>query len=97
MGRGAAIASMPSSALARSFVAKPHILNTSPVAPPKASRPSRATLAYRCIFGVLTVESVEQAMARAGGKDGHKGSESALAAIEMANLRKLLANSPPLD
>lgn len=43
------------------------------------------------IFGVLTVDSVEQAMARAGGKDGHKGSESAQAAIEMANLRKLLA------
>jgi 6,7-dimethyl-8-ribityllumazine synthase len=43
------------------------------------------------IFGVLTVDSVEQAMARAGGKDGHKGSESALAAIEMANLRKALA------
>jgi len=50
------------------------------------------------LFGVLTVESVEQAMARAGGKDGHKGSESALAAIEMANLRKLLAanESSPL-
>ena len=44
------------------------------------------------IFGVLTVDSVEQALARAGGKDGHKGSESALAAIEMASLRKLLAN-----
>jgi 6,7-dimethyl-8-ribityllumazine synthase len=43
------------------------------------------------MFGVLTVESVEQALARAGGKDGHKGSESALAAIEMVNLRRLLA------
>ncbi len=43
------------------------------------------------IFGVLTVESVEQAMARAGGKDGHKGAESAQAAIEMARLRTLLA------
>lgn len=43
------------------------------------------------MFGVLTVESVEQALARAGGKDGHKGSESALAAIEMANLRRMLA------
>lgn len=43
------------------------------------------------IFGVLTVESVDQAMARAGGKDGHKGSEAALAAIEMANLRRRLA------
>lgn len=43
------------------------------------------------IFGVLTVDSVEQALARAGGKDGHKGSESAQAAIEMASLRKQLS------
>lgn len=44
------------------------------------------------IFGVLTVDSVEQAMDRAGGKEGHKGDESAQAAIEMANLRKLLTH-----
>lgn len=43
------------------------------------------------IFGVLTVDNVEQAMSRTGGKDGHKGEESAQAAIEMANLRKQLA------
>jgi len=43
------------------------------------------------IFGVLTVDSVDQALSRAGGKDGHKGAESALAAIEMANLRRQLA------
>lgn len=42
------------------------------------------------IFGVLTVDSVEQALARAGGKDGHKGSEAAQAAIEMASLRRML-------
>jgi 6,7-dimethyl-8-ribityllumazine synthase len=42
------------------------------------------------IFGVLTVDSVEQAMDRAGGKEGHKGDEAAQAAIEMANLRKLM-------
>ena len=42
------------------------------------------------IFGVLTVDSVEQAMARCGGKDGHKGEEAAQAAIEMTNLRRLL-------
>ncbi len=41
------------------------------------------------IFGVLTVDSVEQALSRAGGKDGHKGEEAAQAAIEMANLRRL--------
>jgi 6,7-dimethyl-8-ribityllumazine synthase len=42
------------------------------------------------IFGVLTVDNVEQALSRAGGKDGHKGEEAAQAAIEMANLRKLI-------
>ena len=42
------------------------------------------------IFGVLTVDTVEQALSRAGGKDGHKGEEAALAAIEMANLRRML-------
>lgn len=54
---------------------------------------SRVTLGtgVPVIFGVLTVDTVEQALARAGGKDGHKGEEAALAAIEMANLRKLMA------
>lgn len=42
------------------------------------------------IFGVLTVDNVEQALSRCGGKDGHKGEEAAQAAIEMANLRRLL-------
>lgn len=45
------------------------------------------------IFGVLTVDSVEQALSRAGGKDGHKGEESAQAAIEMAALRRRLARA----
>ena len=45
------------------------------------------------IFGVLTVDSVDQALSRAGGKDGDKGEESALAAIEMANLRRQLAGT----
>ena len=43
------------------------------------------------IFGVLTVDNVEQALSRTGGKDGHKGEEAAQAAIEMANLRKELS------
>lgn len=42
------------------------------------------------IFGVLTVDTVDQALSRTGGKDGHKGEEAALAAIEMANLRRAL-------
>eukprot|EP00270_Netrium_digitus_P006071 TRINITY_DN18271_c0_g1_i1.p1 TRINITY_DN18271_c0_g1~~TRINITY_DN18271_c0_g1_i1.p1 ORF type:complete len:293 (-),score=47.63 TRINITY_DN18271_c0_g1_i1:260-1117(-) len=39
-----------------------------------------------CIFGVLTCETMEQAMDRAGGKLGNKGGEAAVTSIEMANL-----------
>ena len=42
------------------------------------------------IFGVLTCEREEQALARAGGSEGNKGADAALAAIEMANLLKKL-------
>lgn len=38
------------------------------------------------IFGILTTDSVEQALNRAGLKGGNKGADAALAAIEMANL-----------
>ncbi len=38
------------------------------------------------IFGVLTTNTIEQAMERSGGKAGNKGWDSALAAIEMADL-----------
>ncbi len=38
------------------------------------------------IFGVLTTESLDQAMDRAGGKEGNKGWDAAMAAIEMASL-----------
>jgi len=41
-------------------------------------------------FGVLTTESMEQALDRAGGKAGNKGSEAALAAVEMLNTLKAL-------
>jgi 6,7-dimethyl-8-ribityllumazine synthase len=41
-------------------------------------------------FGVLTCETLEQALNRAGIKGGNKGFEAALAAIEMASLRKKL-------
>lgn len=37
-------------------------------------------------FGVLTVDSIEQAIERAGTKAGNKGAEAALSAIEMVNL-----------
>ncbi|NCN43071.1 MAG: 6,7-dimethyl-8-ribityllumazine synthase [Piscirickettsiaceae bacterium CG_4_9_14_3_um_filter_43_564] len=41
-------------------------------------------------FGVLTVDSIEQAIERAGTKAGNKGEESTLAAIETVNVLKQL-------
>jgi 6,7-dimethyl-8-ribityllumazine synthase len=41
-------------------------------------------------FGILTVDSVEQAIERAGAKGGNKGAEAALAAIQMAAVLKQL-------
>ncbi len=38
------------------------------------------------IFGVLTTDSLEQAIERAGSKSGNKGWDAALAAVDMANL-----------
>jgi 6,7-dimethyl-8-ribityllumazine synthase len=40
------------------------------------------------IFGVLTTDSIEQAIERAGTKSGNKGFDAAMAAIEMGNLMK---------
>lgn len=40
------------------------------------------------IFGVLTTDTIEQAIERAGTKAGNKGFEAAMTAIEMANLLK---------
>jgi 6,7-dimethyl-8-ribityllumazine synthase len=42
-------------------------------------------------FGVLTTESVEQAIERAGAKGGNKGWDAALSALEMANLLRQLS------
>ena len=41
-------------------------------------------------FGVLTVDSIEQAIERAGSKAGNKGEEAALTAIEMLSLSRQL-------
>lgn len=40
------------------------------------------------IFGVLTTDNIEQAIERAGTKNGNKGYDAAITAIEMANLLK---------
>jgi 6,7-dimethyl-8-ribityllumazine synthase len=42
------------------------------------------------IFGVITTDTIEQAIERAGTKAGNKGWDAAMAAVEMANLMKKL-------
>ncbi len=53
-----------------------------------ASGVARASLdtGVPVVFGVLTTETIEQALERAGTKAGNKGSEAAAVAIEMADL-----------
>lgn len=43
------------------------------------------------VFGVLTTDTYQQALDRAGGKHGNKGDEAAMTALRMANLRKKLS------
>ncbi len=45
-------------------------------------------------FGVLTTDTIEQAIERAGTKAGNKGAEAALAALETVNLLSQLADGP---
>ena len=47
------------------------------------------------LFGVLTTDTIEQAIERAGTKAGNKGAECAVAAIEMADLMRQLRPSQP--
>jgi 6,7-dimethyl-8-ribityllumazine synthase len=42
------------------------------------------------IFGILTTDNLEQALERAGAKQGNKGFAAALSAIELANLSRLI-------
>jgi 6,7-dimethyl-8-ribityllumazine synthase len=43
-----------------------------------------------CLFGVLTTDTLEQALDRAGGAHGNKGWDAAMAAMEMAGLLESL-------
>ena len=49
------------------------------------------------IFGVVTTDTIEQAIERAGTKAGNKGWDAAISAIEMAQLMKEIekATNPP--
>jgi 6,7-dimethyl-8-ribityllumazine synthase len=49
------------------------------------------------IFGVITTETIEQAIERAGTKAGNKGWDAAIAGIEMATLLQRLQTQPKLD
>jgi 6,7-dimethyl-8-ribityllumazine synthase len=42
------------------------------------------------VFGIVTADTIEQAIERAGSKAGNKGADAALVAIEMANLLRQL-------
>jgi 6,7-dimethyl-8-ribityllumazine synthase len=46
------------------------------------------------IFGILTTDTIEQALERAGVKQGNKGWDAALAAIETANVIRALEAEP---
>jgi 6,7-dimethyl-8-ribityllumazine synthase len=46
-----------------------------------------------CAFGVLTVDSMEQALARVGGGTRHQGEDAARAVLQMAELRRRLAST----
>lgn len=43
-----------------------------------------------CIYGIVTADTIEQAIDRAGAKTGNRGRDAALSAIEMANLYKII-------
>lgn len=47
-----------------------------------------------CTFGVITADTLEQAVERAGAKAGNKGADAALSAIELTSLLKQLPTRP---
>jgi 6,7-dimethyl-8-ribityllumazine synthase len=60
----------------------------------------RVALATRTpvVFGVLTTDNLDQALARTGGREGHKGAEAARTAVEMVDLlRHLPRAATPKD
>lgn len=65
-------------------------LNMSLVVQATARRMLPVTAKFRLLFGVLTTESIEQAIERAGTKAGNKGAEAALTALEMINVLKAI-------
>ena len=66
--------------LGASSAATPTTTTTSPAPRPAASPPPALNSGVPVIFGVLTCDTLEQAINRAGGKAGNKGFEAALTA-----------------
>ncbi|MDI6829943.1 MAG: 6,7-dimethyl-8-ribityllumazine synthase [Actinomycetota bacterium] len=48
------------------------------------------------VFGVITADTIEQAVERAGAKQGNKGWQAALTAVEMGNLLKSMGSAPDM-
>lgn len=48
-------------------------------------------LGFPIVYGILTTETIEEAIERAGTKQGNKGYEAAMTAVELANLKKELS------
>ena len=63
---------------------------TSRARPPRASARPRPRATSPIAFGVLTTETIEQAVERAGTKQGNKGWDAAVSAIEMVSLARAL-------
>ena len=76
----------PSSASGASFAVRPLTSTMSPVRRPRVSCRPRSRHGVPVIFGILTTDTVDQALNRAGLKGGNKGADAALSAIEMVNL-----------
>ncbi|MCL4477693.1 MAG: 6,7-dimethyl-8-ribityllumazine synthase [Deltaproteobacteria bacterium] len=47
-------------------------------------------LGFPIVFGILTTETIEEAIERAGTKQGNKGYEAAMSAVELANLMRIM-------
>ena len=60
------------------------------MAPREAAIRGTSEVSVPVIFGVLTTDSIEQAIERAGTKSGNKGSDAAMAAMEMTSLLEKL-------
>lgn len=74
--------------------ATPHFEHVASVASAGVSRVALDT-GIPVVFGILTTDTVEQAIDRAGAKTGNRGYAAAVVAIEMANLRRQIAAGRP--